>query len=157
MRWGNCVIAGILPGHSGIKTGAAYAMATTGFFGMSMNLSLIFKVQSQYGYIYQVIGILSALFMCGACAGSMASGYVLKKCRRVTLSILAALEAACAAFIFVVLIALTKATSDATNIYIYGILFVLSGFLWVQSFRLQLFCIALVEITAPRALELSSA
>jgi spermidine synthase len=48
-----------------------YSIATTGFFGMAMNLALMYSFQMQYGYIYQMIGALTAFFMAGVAAGSI--------------------------------------------------------------------------------------
>ncbi|MFA5118018.1 MAG: hypothetical protein WC695_04090 [Candidatus Omnitrophota bacterium] len=47
-----------------------YSIATTGFAGMLLNLILIFTFQVYYGFIYQWIGILVAVFMAGAAMGS---------------------------------------------------------------------------------------
>ncbi len=45
-------------------------IASTGFAGMLLNLILIFAFQVYYGYIYQWIGVLVAVFMAGAAMGS---------------------------------------------------------------------------------------
>ncbi|MFA6217251.1 MAG: hypothetical protein WDL87_06345 [Candidatus Omnitrophota bacterium] len=47
-----------------------YSIASTGFLGMLLNLILIFAFQVYYGFIYQWIGILVAVFMAGAGLGS---------------------------------------------------------------------------------------
>ncbi len=47
-----------------------YSIFTTGFFGMLANLLLIFSYQIFYGYLYQKISILIALFMAGIVLGS---------------------------------------------------------------------------------------
>jgi spermidine synthase len=49
----------------------AYSIATTGFFGMAMNLVLIFGFQVFYGYLYYKIGILMSIFMAGIALGSI--------------------------------------------------------------------------------------
>ncbi|MDD5505899.1 MAG: spermine synthase [Candidatus Omnitrophica bacterium] len=55
----------------GIKIPVVYAIFTTGFFGMTANLLLIFAYQVFYGYLYQKISLLTAVFMAGICAGSI--------------------------------------------------------------------------------------
>jgi spermidine synthase len=45
-------------------------IGSTGFAGMLLNLILIFTFQVYYGYIYQWIGVLVAVFMAGAAMGS---------------------------------------------------------------------------------------
>lgn len=53
------------------KFNIAYSIATTGFFGMLMNLILIFSFQIFYGYLYYRIGILISIFMAGIATGSI--------------------------------------------------------------------------------------
>jgi len=48
----------------------AYSIATTGLFGMLMNLVLIFSFQVFYGYLYHQIGILISMLMAGIVLGS---------------------------------------------------------------------------------------
>lgn len=52
------------------KFALAYCLATTGFFGMLINLVLIFGFQIYYGYLYDKIGLLMAIFMGGIALGS---------------------------------------------------------------------------------------
>jgi len=47
-----------------------WAIGTTGFTGMALEIILIFSFQNIYGYIYQQIGIIVALFMVGLAIGS---------------------------------------------------------------------------------------
>ena len=47
-----------------------WAIGTTGFTGMALEIILIFSFQNIYGYIYQQIGIIVALFMLGLALGS---------------------------------------------------------------------------------------
>ncbi|MDD4979840.1 MAG: spermine synthase [Candidatus Omnitrophica bacterium] len=53
------------------KLNIAYSMATTGFFGMLINLTLIFTFQVVYGYLYHKIGLLTGIFMAGITLGSI--------------------------------------------------------------------------------------
>lgn len=47
-----------------------YSIFTTGLTGMIFSLAIIFTFQTFYGYIYQQIGLLVALFMAGIALGS---------------------------------------------------------------------------------------
>jgi spermidine synthase len=47
-----------------------YSVFTTGFSGMSFMLAVILVYQAIYGYIYEMLGILSATFMIGLWAGA---------------------------------------------------------------------------------------
>ncbi|MCX5896477.1 MAG: hypothetical protein NTZ51_11710 [Proteobacteria bacterium] len=59
----------------GIFFNCLWAIGTTGFTGMALELVLIFYFQNMYGYIYQMIGIIVALFMLGLALG----GYWMKQ------------------------------------------------------------------------------
>ena len=48
-----------------------YTIATTGFFGMLMNLIIMFMFQVRYGCLYRDIGILTSLFMAGSAIASI--------------------------------------------------------------------------------------
>lgn len=52
------------------KFSVTYCIFTSGFFGMLINLILIFSFQVSFGYIFQIIGLLVSIFMAGACLGS---------------------------------------------------------------------------------------
>jgi spermidine synthase len=54
-----------------LKAGVGYAILTTGFYGMTANLILIFSFQAFYGYLYYNIGLLLSLFMAGIALGSI--------------------------------------------------------------------------------------
>ncbi|HQJ15990.1 MAG TPA: hypothetical protein PLJ26_05855 [Candidatus Omnitrophota bacterium] len=110
-----------------VRTGVLYAMLTTGFFGMSMTLALVFRVQVQYGYVYQLIGILTALFMSGAAAGSVAAGYFIRRAKD-PLNALAVNEVACVAFVLAVFFAVMRGSSVNVSSAVYCVLFVISGF-----------------------------
>ncbi len=49
----------------------AWAIGTTGFFGMMSSLILVFGFQVFYGYLYRYIGMLIAVFMAGGAGGSL--------------------------------------------------------------------------------------
>ncbi|MFA5039096.1 MAG: hypothetical protein WC732_05385 [Candidatus Omnitrophota bacterium] len=48
-----------------------FTIFTTGFFGMGLQISVIFLFQSFLGYIYQWLAVLTAAFMAGGSAGSL--------------------------------------------------------------------------------------
>jgi len=47
-----------------------FAIGTTGFMAMAVEIILIFAFQNIYGYIYQKIGLIVAVFMFGLAVGS---------------------------------------------------------------------------------------
>ncbi|MEW6003206.1 MAG: fused MFS/spermidine synthase [Nitrospirota bacterium] len=52
-----------------------YSIFTTGFSGMSFMVVIILLYQALYGYVYEMIGILSAMFMIGLWFGVYLSGF----------------------------------------------------------------------------------
>jgi spermidine synthase len=54
-----------------INAFVSYSIATTGFYGMLMNLILIFSFQIFYGYLYRWLGLLISIFMAGAALGGI--------------------------------------------------------------------------------------
>ncbi|MEA3560303.1 MAG: fused MFS/spermidine synthase, partial [Candidatus Omnitrophota bacterium] len=53
------------------RIGIPFCIFATGFFGMLINLILIFGFQIRYGYLYYQIGILLTAFMSGIALGSI--------------------------------------------------------------------------------------
>jgi spermidine synthase len=56
-----------LPHH--LKFNSLLAITTTGFAGMALEIILMFSFQNIYGYIYQKVGLIVALFMLGLSLG----------------------------------------------------------------------------------------
>ncbi|MCK4417740.1 MAG: methyltransferase [Candidatus Latescibacteria bacterium] len=55
------------------------AVATTGFGGMAFNMVLILAFQSLYGYVYNIIALLTAAFMVGLSAGALLMLRIMKR------------------------------------------------------------------------------
>jgi len=53
-----------------LKFNSLYAIFSTGFAGMGLEIILLFTYQNIYGYLYQKIGIIVALFMAGLAVGA---------------------------------------------------------------------------------------
>lgn len=56
-----------------------FAIATTGFAAMALEIILIFAFQNIYGYVYEMIGFIVALFMMGLAGGGYLSSAVILK------------------------------------------------------------------------------
>lgn len=52
-----------------LKFNGLLAIATTGFAGMALEIILLFAFQNIYGYVYQKVGLIIALFMLGLFLG----------------------------------------------------------------------------------------
>jgi len=79
---------------------ALFAIATTGFAGMSLEIILIFSFQNIFGYIYQQIGIIVSIFMVGLSAGSLMTNRILLRGDREWIWFLLAIEIAICLFGF---------------------------------------------------------
>lgn len=53
---------------------AAGAMTATGFWGIAMEITLLYAFQSLYGFVYSRMGLIVGLFMLGSLVGAWAAG-----------------------------------------------------------------------------------
>ncbi len=113
-----------------------FGIASTGFFGMLMNLVLIFSYQVSFGYVYQKIGILTSVFMMGAASGSI---YISRRMKAVTFNIgfFAFLESLIGVFVVLVALLVTSWPGQG-NFFslIYFGLFFITGLLMGLEFPL---------------------
>lgn len=70
-RWGNP-----------INFSLSFAILSTGFTGMALDIIFILAFQSIYGYIYHWIGLLMAIFMVGLASGSFSMTHYLNRIHR---------------------------------------------------------------------------
>ncbi len=54
----------------------SFLIFTTGYSGMSLSISVILLYQSMFGYLYEMIGLLTALYMSGLAIGSYGGRYI---------------------------------------------------------------------------------
>ncbi len=109
------------------------AVWTTGFSTMATQLVLLFSFQSQYGFVYEMIGLIVAVFM-----GGLATGAIVWRARP-TPGRLAALQLVIALWALVLAAALpavARLTSAAGIFALYGLMTFLAG-LW-NGFNLPL-------------------
>jgi len=62
-----------LGGSNRQRMAVLFSVFSTGFSVMVLQICLIFAFQSVYGFVYEVIGVISALFMGGLAAGTLVS------------------------------------------------------------------------------------
>ncbi len=58
-----------------------YSMFTTGYSSMAFSMVIILTYQALYGYIYEMIGLLTAIFMIGIAAGAYAAKGIVRPLR----------------------------------------------------------------------------
>ncbi|MFH1888948.1 MAG: hypothetical protein ABH806_02525 [Candidatus Omnitrophota bacterium] len=109
------------------KLSVPYAVATTGFFGMMINLVLIFSFQVVYGYLYHKIGILISIFMAGTAVGSLFMTRSLRNIKN-SINLLIKLEIAMIIFSYLASAVITGLAAEARYIApIFIALFFVSG------------------------------
>lgn len=62
-----------------LKTNCLIALATTGFAGIAMEMVLLYAFQNIYGYIYERMGVIVAVFMVGLAFGGYFANRIIKK------------------------------------------------------------------------------
>ncbi|MDO9575800.1 MAG: spermine synthase [bacterium] len=70
------------------RVAVTFAITASGFAGMIFHLIIIFTFQSLYGYVYQMIGLLTSLFMAGAGIGGVIINRRLHRCGLTTFLLL---------------------------------------------------------------------
>jgi spermidine synthase len=108
------------------------AVATTGFAGMALEIILIFSFQNIYGYVYEKIGLIIALFMFGLAAGSSLSNRMLlqKTSRDDWIKTLIFLEAAIIFYAGIIPIILSQLSFQFVGSeYVFMLLVVIAGML----------------------------
>ena len=85
------------------NTKIVYAIATTGFMAMNLELILIFVYQVYYGYVFHEIGILITAFMAGIALGSLAVVFFSKRIEKTSAAFIC-MEAVAALFCLVLLL-----------------------------------------------------
>ena len=119
-----------------IKLTITYGIATTGFFGMLMNLILIFGFQVIYGYLYHRIGLLISIFMAGTALGSIFITRILGRIKN-RLGLFIKLEAAIIIFSYAAAIIITGQAGYTSLLpIIFLVLFFISGLLIGLEFPL---------------------
>lgn len=104
-----------------------YAVFTTGFSTMAMQIALLFSFQSIYGFVYEMVGLIIAFFMGGLSLGAYLGNHHLKK--KNSLKLFAALQLAIAflAFVFAVLLPPAAAVNSALLLFAFFTLLTFSA------------------------------
>jgi spermidine synthase len=122
--------------HNRIKLSITYSIATTGLFGMLMNLILIFSFQVIYGYLYHRIGLLISIFMGGTALGSIFMTHNTRNIKN-SLSLFVKLEAVIVLFSYLAALIITRFLGYTNfSALIFMALFFISGLLIGLEFPL---------------------
>jgi spermidine synthase len=89
-----------VPSRRSARIPASFAIATTGFAALVLELILLFSFQVSYGYVFYEIGLLITLFMAGAAGGGIVSTTLLDRWPASTLKALKVTDCLLASFCF---------------------------------------------------------
>ncbi len=94
------------------------AVFTTGLSTMAMQVALLFAFQSLYGFVYEMLGLIVAIFMAGLAAGTALPQARVKQ--RASLGLLACVQGAIALFALLIalLLPLTAALTSASAVFL---------------------------------------
>lgn len=103
-----------------------FSVFTTGFSTMVLQVALIFSFQSIYGFVYEIIGLIAALFMFGLALGAFFTNRFIKDKGNVTT--LATLELLIAALAGVIALVLPAAAALRSPLVIFALFCTLTFF-----------------------------
>lgn len=84
--------SGVMYSANQIKTNCLIALATTGFTGIALEILLLFAFQNMYGYLYERMGVIVAVFMVGLALGGCITNRMIQKGRTSWVPVLIILE-----------------------------------------------------------------
>ena len=79
MKSDKCAEEFKLPYNKQLKTNCLIALATTGFTGIALEIVLLCAFQNIYGYIYERMGVIVAVFMVGLAFGGYITNRIIQK------------------------------------------------------------------------------
>ncbi|MBI5307544.1 MAG: hypothetical protein HZB37_04205 [Planctomycetes bacterium] len=84
--------SGVTYSTNQIKTNCLIALAITGFTGIALEILLLFSFQNIYGYLYERMGVIVAVFMVGLALGGYIANRMIQKGKASWIPVLVILE-----------------------------------------------------------------
>lgn len=94
-----------------------FAVFTTGLSTMTLQVALLFSFQSIYGFIYETIGLIVAIFMCGLALGAYLANHHIQN--KAEFKILAAVQLIIALLAVLIAMALTRAATVQSPAFLF--------------------------------------
>ncbi len=109
--------------HGNTRSSAAhlavlYTVFTTGFSTMALQIALLFSFQSIYGFVYEIVGLIVAVFMCGLSLGVYFTNRWVKNKANINILALVQLCIALLAGAIALLLPLAAAIPSPTTVFI---------------------------------------
>lgn len=108
--------------HAIVKFNATFLIAATGFFGMATEIIMIDLFQNIFGYIYQRIGLIVALFMVGLALGSFIFTRLLPRTLKGSLRALLSIEGTMLGFLLLLILFVPVITNPEITLMRWGLL-----------------------------------
>jgi len=117
---------------------ALLAIAAMGFTAMALEIILIFAFQNIYGYVYQMMGLIVALFMAGLATGGFIANSLVRNVSRRWPLWLGFLECALALYVLVIPVIIARVGSAAGYTeYLFMALIMITGFITGAGFPIS--------------------
>ncbi len=118
-----------------------FTVFTTGFSTMALQIALIFSFQSIYGFVYEIVGLIMALFMGGLALGAYLTGrYIKDKASIKTLALVQLIISVLALLIALILPRAAALESPFVIFTLFSLLTFSSGLINGVDFPLSLAC-----------------
>ncbi len=133
-------------GRTGIRYAVLFSVFSTGFSTMALQVALIFSFQSIYGFVYEMVGLIIALFMSGLALGAFWSNRSVRD--KTDINLLAAMQLLIAALALLIAASLIPASRVAFPPLIFGLFSLLTfvaGLINGVDFPLSLACYMRLE------------
>jgi len=128
-----------------------FSVFTTGFSTMMLQIALIFSFQSVYGFVYETVGLIVAIFMGGLALGSYLTNRYVKY--KASLNLLAAMQLIIALLAGLIALALPRAAAVDSPVVIFALFSLLTfsaGLINGIDFPLSLACYKALGIKAEK-------
>ncbi len=118
-----------------------FAVFTTGLSTMAIQIAVLFSFQSVYGFIYEMVGLITALFMVGLASGAwLSQRYIRRKANMNLLAVVQLLIALYAVFIAGAL-PVSAAVDNPNHVFVlFSILTIAAGLLNGAGFPISAAC-----------------
>ncbi len=136
----------------GIYPAVLFAVFTTGLSTMALQIALLFSFQSIYGFVYEMVGLIIAMFMGGLALGTfIANRYVTDKANLRTLSFVQAFIALIAVLIALALPLAASVRSPAVVFLIFSTFTFFGGLINGVDFPLATSCCMAINKNAEKS------
>jgi spermidine synthase len=139
-------------GRKGTQYAVIVAAFTTGLSTMTLQIAILFSFQSVYGFVYEMVGLIVAVFMAGLASGTaITHRYVANKANTATLAAVQLLTAVLAYLVAILMPRFAAVESVAAVFVLFSLLTFVSGLLNGVDYPLAAECCRSLNRRAERS------